>query len=142
MSYASLAQMTERFGERMLIALTDRADVATGLVDVSVVDQALADADAVINGYLAGRYTLPLAQTPDLLTDLAQTLAIWKLHTSEPDPKIEADYKEAMRSLRDISTGTIRLDVAGVEPAGTGSSGVRITDRARPLSADKMGGFI
>jgi phage gp36-like protein len=142
MAYASLAQLTERFGDRMLIALTDRADVALGVVDTSVVDQALADADAVINGFLTGRYKLPLAQTPDLLADLAQTIAIWKLHTSAADPKIETDYKEAMRSLRDISTGAIRLNVAGVEPAGTGGSGVRITDRERPLNADDMKGFI
>lgn len=142
MSYATLSQLTERFGERMLVALTDRGAVATGVIDTSVVDQALAEADAMIDGYLQGRYTLPLATTPVLVADIAQTLTIWKLHTSAPDPKIELDYKEALRSLRDIASGLIALSVAGVQSATTGASGARITDRERPMSADKMKGFI
>ncbi len=142
MSYATQIQLTERYGERMLIALTDRGDVATGLIDTSVVDQALAEADAMIDGYLQGRYALPLATTPVLVADIAQTLAIWKLHTTAADPKIEQDYKEAMRSLRDIASGLISLSVAGVQPATTGATGARITDRERPMSADQMKGFI
>lgn len=142
MSYATLALLTNRFGERMLVDLTDRGEVATGLIDVDVVDRALADTDAVIDGYLQGRYQLPVSETPDLLVDFALAIAIYKLHIYEPDPKIDADYKEAMRALRDVSSGTVRLSIAGVAAAGTGSSGVRITDRERPLTAANMKGFI
>ncbi len=126
----------------MLVALTDRADIPTGSIHMGVVDRALSDTDAMIDGYLAGRYALPLAAVPVMLTDIAQQIAIWKLHIAAPDPKIEADYKDALRQLRDISAGTIRLSLAGVEPAGTGGSGVVITDRERPLTADNLKGFI
>lgn len=142
MSYCTLADLTARYGARMLVALTDRGDVALGVIDGGVIDRALADTDAMIDGYLAGRYALPLASVPTLLTDIAQQIAIWKLHIAAPDPKVEADYKDALRALRDIAAGTIRLSLAGVEPDGTGAGGVMITDRERPLTADNLKGFI
>lgn len=88
------------------------------------------------------RYRLPLGTVPALVTDLAQMIAIWKLHPYAPDPKIEEDYKGALRTLRDISTGTLRLSIAGAEPAGHTGSGARLTDRARPLTAENLKGFI
>jgi phage gp36-like protein len=142
MSYATLQQLTDRFGGRMLIALTDRADVPMGAVDTTVVTRALTDTDALIDGYLMARYVLPIVATPPLLTDIALAIAIYKLHTYAPDPKIEADYKDALRTLQQIATGTIRLQVAGVEPADQGGSGAMMTDRDRPLSAENMTGFI
>jgi phage gp36-like protein len=142
MPYTSLADLTARYGERLLVALTDRGDVATGAIDTSVVDRALADTDAMIDGYLAGRYALPLAAVPTILTDLAQQIAIWKLHVAAADPKIEADYKDAMRALRDIAAGTITLSVAGVAPAGSGSSGARVAASDALLTAETLKGFI
>jgi phage gp36-like protein len=142
MTYATIAKLTERFGERMIIALTDRGEISTGVMDTSVVDQALSDADAIIDGYLVGRYTLPVSDTPDLLVDLAQSIAIYKLHTSSVPDKIKDDYAGAMRQLRDISDGKIRLSIAGVETATTGASGARITDRERPMTASNLKSFI
>ncbi|RWR26791.1 DUF1320 domain-containing protein [Sinirhodobacter populi] len=141
MTYATLQHLTDRYGEDLLVQVTDRGATATGAIDADVIDRALVDTDEMINGYL-GRYRLPLTDTPGLLVDIAQVIAIWKLHRYAPDPKIEADYKDALRALRDISTGAITLSVAGVEPAGTGGSGARITDRERPLTADNLKGYI
>lgn len=142
MSYATLADLSARFGDRMLVALTDRGEFATGAIDTAVVDRALTETDAVIDGYLSGRYTLPVTAVPALLTDIALAIAIWKLHVAAPDPKIEADYKDAIRSLRDIAAGTIRLTVAGVDAPDAGASGAQFTDRERPLTADTLKGFI
>ena len=142
MPYTSLAQLIDHYGERTLIGLSDRAEVPTGVVDTDVVDRALTDTDAVIDGYLKPRYQLPLSEEQPLIADLAQVIAYWKLHLYEPDPKAKKDYEDAMRMLRDISGGVVRLSAAGVEPSGAGGTGVRITDRERPMSADKMTGWI
>lgn len=142
MPYATLSQLTDRYGAQMLVGLTDRGEVATGTVNAATIARALADTDAVIDSYLAGRYALPLAEVPPMLTDLAQVIAIWKLHPHQPDAKIELDYKEAMRTLREIGEGKARIPAAGVEPEGTGGSGARITDRERPLTAENLRGFI
>lgn len=143
MTYATLQNLTDRYGEAMLIALTDRGDLATETVHPEVVTPVLIDTDAVIDGYLAARYALPLVATPVMLADLAKSIAIWKLHTSEPDPKIKADYDAAMRTLRDIADGRVRIPgVAGVQPAAIAGSGARITDREREMTPETLKGFI
>lgn len=143
MTYASLAQLIDRVGEPMLIDLTDRDEVARGAVVVAVVDRALADADALIDGFLASRYQLPLVVTPALIADVAQAVALWKLHVTTPEDKIKLDYEAALKTLREIGLGLIRLpDAQGLEPASSGASGVIVTDRERPFTADNMKGFI
>ena len=126
----------------MLIALTDRAYPATGVINATTVARALADTDAMIDGYLAARYALPLASTPTMIVDIAEMIAIWKLHLAAPDPKIEADCNGALRMLRDIAKGEVRLSVAGVEPSMPGGSGIRVQDRSRDVTTDQMTGFI
>ncbi len=142
MAYCTLADLIERYGERQLIALTDRGDFATNAIDEPTVERAIADTAAVIDGYVATRYALPIDPVQPLLRDLALAIAIWKLHTAAPDPKVEADYKEALRQLSQIAQGLVRLNAAGIEAPGTGGSGARLTDRARPLTADNLKGFI
>ncbi len=142
MTYATQTQLIQRFGAAMLVNLTDRAEVATGVIDTAVIDRALADTDAMIDGYLAPRYILPLAEVPPLLADIAMQIAIYKLHVTEPDPKIGKDYDTALKMLRDIGTGAVRISAAGVEPAGASANGVVVTDRERPFAADQMKGFI
>ena len=76
--YATVQQMTDRFGANLLVALTDRAAVATGLIDGAIVEKALNDASEVIDGYLASKYVLPLATTPGIVADLCQSIAIYR----------------------------------------------------------------
>ncbi|MGJ5203635.1 gp436 family protein [Bradyrhizobium sp. HKCCYLR20261] len=142
MSYAAQSDLVARYGSEMLIELTDRADPPAGTIDASVVTQALTDADAVINGYLLGRYTLPLATTPPLLKDLAVPIAVYKLHRDTVSEKVRLDYQDALKMLSQIAAGAVRLTVAGIEPAASGASGVRTTDRARPLTPENLKGFI
>ena len=142
MSYATQSDLSDKFGDGLLIQLTDRAEVATGQIDNDVVDQALADADALIDGYLAGRYALPLVTTPTLINGLAKSIAIYKLHTFPANDQIKDEYKDALNTLHMISTGAVKLDVAGKEPAQTGGGSARVTDRPRPMQADKMKSFI
>jgi len=141
-AYTSQSDLIDRYGVRMLELLTDRASPPAGAIDSAVVDAAIAGAGAMIDGYLASRYALPLASVPALIGEIAEAIAIWKLHPAAPDPKIEADYRTAMKLLADIASGTVRLQVAGVASEETGSTGARLTDRERPLTADNMKGFI
>jgi phage gp36-like protein len=141
-TYTTLQQLTDRFGEATLIQLTDRGEVRTGEIDEFVLARALADADAVINGSLAKRYRLPLAAVPDLVADLALSIAIYKLHVFSPEPKIKDDYLEALRTLRQIATGDQVLDLAGLEPETSGAFGVVASDRPRDLTPANLSGFI
>lgn len=142
MTYATQAMLVTRFGEAMMIQTTDRATPATGAIDAGLVAQELANTDAVINGYVGNRYRLPLSPVPELVTDLALSIAIYKLHAFAPDEKIVRDHDAAIRTLRDIAANVVKLDAAGIEPASSGASGVQFIDRERPLSPETLTGFI
>lgn len=142
MSYTTLDQLKKRFGDDILIRVTDRTNPPTGLIDVDTVDQALLDTDAIIDGYLQARYALPVASVPTQLRDLAMSIAIYKLHIYSAEDKITQDYKDALRTLREISDGTIVLTIAGKSASNNGASGVRITDRERPFTNKNLSGFI
>ena len=142
MPYITKTQLEERYGERMLIQLTDRAQPATGARDDTVLDRAIADADAVIDGYLMARYDLPLASVPALLVDLSGAIAIYKLHRAVVPDKIRMDHDDAMKRLADIATGRIRLSVGGVEPESGTAGEVRTNAPERPFTTETLKGYI
>lgn len=142
MPYVTLAQLIERYGEPALVAVTDRAEFATGVVNEASIDRAIADADALIDGYLVRKYALPLAEAQPLLVKIAGSLVFYDLHTYQPDEKIVNEQKLALAMLRDIASGTIALTVAGLEADNVAGSGARITDRDRLMTQDNMKGFI
>lgn len=142
MPYVTLAQLIERYGEPALIAVTDRAEFATGVVNEASIDRAIADADALIDGYLVRKYALPLAEAQPLLVKIAGSLVFYDLHTYQPDEKIVSEQKLALAMLRDIASGTVALTVAGLEADNVAGSGARITDRDRLMTQDNMKGFI
>lgn len=142
MTYATQQILADRYSTRALIELSDRGDVVTGQINTAVIDRALTDADALIDGYLASKYSLPLASVPPLVVDLAAKIAFYNLHPHATDEKVRADYQDAMRMLRDIASGAIRIPSAGIEPATTGSSGAVFSDRERDMTPDNLGGYV
>lgn len=142
MPYTSQTDLEERFGSRMLIDLTDRGETFTGVIDTDVVDRAIADADALIDGYVAGRYQLPFSAVPDPIPALARSITIYLLHVGDPSQKIVRDYEHALKTLGQISAGTVALKAAGIASPGSGGHGARATDRTRDFTAATMKGFI
>jgi phage gp36-like protein len=141
-SYSTLQLLKDRYSERMLVEISDRGEAPTGQVDAALIGRAISDADALIDGYLAVRYRLPLAAVPRLVTDLSLRIAIYYAHAHVAEDKIRKDYEEALKTLRDIAAGLVKLDADGVEPAGSGGGEVLFNDPHRPLSADTMKGWI
>lgn len=109
--YATSSQMVARFGEAELISLTDR-DGSAGTIVASVLDVALDDATALINGYLAGRYTLPLATPPEMLERLCCDIARYGLYDNGASEQISKRYDDAVRYLEQVAAGKITLGVA------------------------------
>jgi phage gp36-like protein len=142
MPYVTTDQLTERYGEAALVDLTDRAEPPAGVIDQDVIDGAVAGADALIDGYLKGRYKLPLAVTPELITELALPITFYKLHRNIAPDKARADYDDAKLTLRAIAAGTIRLDVEGNEPEASGTGGVQTSDRCRDMTPENLKGFV
>lgn len=109
MPYATQSDMTDRYGEQELIEQTDRTN--TGLVDATVVARVLSDASAMIDGFMASRYVLPLASVPPLLVGLCCDLARYALYPDAVPTAVADRYKDAIARLKEIAAGTIKLDL-------------------------------
>ncbi|PYG27844.1 gp436 family protein [Pelagimonas varians] len=99
MTYTTQSELEEHYGTKLLVDVTDRAEIATGVVDTDVAARAIADAVGEINGYLKARYVLPIVGIPDPLGVLARRIAIYNLHVYEPSAKIARDYERAIATL-------------------------------------------
>ena len=137
MSYATPQAMIDRYGENELIQLTDRANL--GAVGDTVLDQALADADAEIDGYLAVRYPLPLAHVPPVLTRIACDVARYRLYDDQSPEEVRNRYTDAVKWLAAIARGFVSLGMPPSEaPAATGPI---ITSAARVFSRESLDGL-
>jgi phage gp36-like protein len=144
MPYATQAVLIDRFGSLELIQLTDRSNVPPTTINATTVTRALADAEAVIDGYLRTRYALPLATTPPLLEGVACDLARFYLHSYVGSANAREDVKDgraaALALLKDISTGRVTLTVAGVEQPTGGT--VLVSGKAPIFSDDNLASFM
>lgn len=102
--------MVARFGDLEVLELSDRNN--NGHIDNDVVNLALDDATAEINGYLT-RYKVPFETVPPLLTRLACDIARYRLsrvggHQGTED--IDRRYKiDVLDTLKAIAKGLISL---------------------------------
>lgn len=121
MSYCTQGDLTTRFGETELIQLTDRE--AYNDIDTAIVDKAISDADAEIDSYLAGRYTLPLAYIPPNLTRIACDIARYLLYENAATQIVIDRRDAAVRYLELVAKGSIDLGpgVDGIAPEVTSS---------------------
>jgi len=141
-AYCDIDQLSARYGAPMLLQLSDRGGAFPTEPDTALFARAIADAGALIDGYLGGRYQLPLVTVPELVTNLAQVVAIYMAHGSVAPEKIRKDYDDALRQLQAIANGTMVISAAGIEAAGTEANEVLTNEPSRPLTADTMTGYI
>jgi len=109
MSYCTQTDLIERFGESEIRQLSDRHNV--GDIDADVVARAIADADGEIDGYLGGRFTLPLANVPTVLVRVACDIARYYLYDDAVSEQVVRRYNDARDFLRSAGRGDISLGV-------------------------------
>jgi phage gp36-like protein len=127
--YGTLDLVKTRLSEQMLIILTASKD-APGLIDETVVDRAGAEADALIDFHLRGRYPLPLPDpVPPVLIGWWLDLVVAGLYKGRPESGVMPDSaisaeKTARLMLKDLRDGKgelyDRTDATGpvvVEPS-------------------------
>lgn len=127
MTYVTKQQLIDRFGERELIQLTDRANRPATTVDETVVAEAIRDAEAVVDGYVGKVYQLPMTSAPAVLTKISADIARYYLHgkAADKDGPVHRAYSEAIAWLKDVSRGLVQIDADGVAPAAAGGGSIR-----------------
>ncbi|MCW9699720.1 gp436 family protein [Avibacterium sp. 20-129] len=110
--YAQVDDFVLRIGERESIELTDRE--MQGVVDEDLLQVALADSSSQIDGYLSGRYKLPLATVPHNLVRICCDLARYHLTSKSSvtmTEEVENRYKFCLKELENISKGVVSLSL-------------------------------
>lgn len=142
--YVDQAGMVSRFGEAALIQLTDRNDPSTGGIVAAVMDKALSDAAALIHGYArsAGLQVPFAVPAPDPVPQWQADIAFYLLHRGvSPSEQLVKDYDRTLGQLRDMATGKITLQAAGVEAPAAAEDTVLVEAPARRFTRDGMEGF-
>lgn len=145
MSYATPEMLAARVGADRLIEITDRD--AEGVADDPMIAQALADACAEIDGYLASRYRLPLATTPPLLARIACDIAVYRLLALRRMGDIEdarVRYEDARRLLEAIARGLVSLGLPADLPETARPQLSLAAAKSGPppvFGPDQMGGY-
>ncbi len=111
MDYCTIEDIETQTSTPTLIQLT--SDDGQEAVDRVVAQEAILYSSTLIDGYLRGRYTLPLDAHFPLLRILAIDLSIHRLYSrrmrDEMPEVIENNYKNAISTLKDIQKGVISL---------------------------------
>lgn len=143
MPYATQQDLVDRFGEEELIQLTDRTNIPVSAIDPVVVERAIEDASALIDGYLQKVLALPLAVVPPVLVKSAADIARYYLHGKSADKEsaVTRAYNEAVSFMRDVSKGVVQLSAGGETPAPAGGGSVKASAPGRVFTRDSLRDF-
>ncbi len=120
MTYCSITDIQGVIANDDLVQLTN--DTGGGTVDTTRITDAIAYVDNIIDGYLRGRYDLPLESAPDELKYLAVDFVVYRLYsrrmyTEVPDGVLKK-YYDVVKTLQDIQKGAFNLGIEGSEAFG------------------------
>ena len=127
MSYVSADELKTLVPEHVMTQLSD--DNADGNSDALMINVIIKEACETVDGYLRGRYTLPFANTPTLVSGIAKQIARYKLYERRPEgfdlPQAVRDgYTDALKMLVQIQDGKVTLGV----PAGEMAAGQQVSE--------------
>jgi phage gp36-like protein len=131
-----------------LIQLTDDT-IPPAAINEANVDKAIARADELVDGYLRGRYTLPLSSVSGLIRDLAVDIAVYNLFKRRKKNKmpeaVSDDYKNALKILENIQKGSITIGadvVSSPDPVQAVSTGEgAVANGTRVFTRETLKGF-
>ncbi len=127
MSYISATDQKTLVPDRVMTELTD--DDADGIADQDIIATVILEACETVDGFLRGRYSLPFAKTPTIISSIAKQIARYKLYERRPEgfelPKTVSDGNtNALKMLLQIQNGVMTLGV----PEGELLAGQQVPD--------------
>lgn len=136
--YASVNDLLTRFGEAELLRL---AMTPTGELDQTALAIALNDASALVDGYLAGRYPLPLAHVPAALVPICADIARHRLYGEQAPEQVAKRNEAALAFLKSVGKGELALGLAADGEQLESQNLAQLHSDGRVFGRDK-GGFL
>lgn len=142
MAYASQIDLEKRgLTQTDLQQLADDDELT--LTPEDIVTAAIADADALIDGYLGKRYTVPFDPVPALITKLSADLAAYNLYSHRPQVEtprpVEDRYRDALGMIKMLVSGEMTLDSPLAGETGLGNA--KTVGAGRLYSLDTLENF-
>lgn len=138
-NYIIQADLKDKLPDSQLLQLTD--DTKSGTINATVVNDAIADSEAMVDGYVGVQYAVPMSPVPRLLKALTIDVTVFRLYLRRQrvpeDIKLGNDL--ALRKLEQIAKGILLLGPTAPEPV-TNSAG-EVFGPAREFSRDSLKGF-
>jgi phage gp36-like protein len=111
--YCTLDDIKQQISETTLIEITD--DNQANEINTAIIDEAILYSETLIDGYLRGRYTLPLVTIPVLLKIISADLTIFRLYSrrfqTDMPESINDKYKNSIKLLEQIQKDIISLGI-------------------------------
>ncbi len=143
MPYCTQSDILRKLDEARLVQLTD--DEGLGQVNAGRVEQAIADADALIDGYVGSRHAVPLSPVPAIIKTYSVAIAVYFLYGRRdrvPESRAQ-DYQDAVRFLELVAAGKVSLGAE--DPEGSPPSAMRpefsVENPERAFTRAAMKGF-
>ena len=113
--YISLSDLRVYIPEQILIQVTNNDGRAT-TVNEEATSKAILEASELIDGFLHGRYELPLSPVPTMVTRLCKDITRYFLYQNRPDgrelPKaVTQAYDNSIKILKEIQGGSLHLGI-------------------------------
>lgn len=123
--YATQLDLETAYGAGLIARLADND--GDGAADQAAIESALEVASAIIDGYLAVRYAVPLEQAPVTVRELCIDLALYRLaHNSlKQTAEMRLRYEDAIKFLERVADGKASI---GIDVDGDGASEDQVAD--------------
>ena len=113
-----------------------------------LIDEAIADADGEIDGYLAKRYAVPLAPVPKVINKFSKDIAVYNLFSrigideGTGEKTYLNRYNAAVKFLTLVAEGKVSIGAdADGDPAAAAAIGFTVKSNPRLFSRGQMRGM-
>lgn len=112
-----------------------------------LIDEAIADADGEIDGYLAKRYAVPLAPVPKVINKFSKDIALYNLMSRAGldeegrEGNYLTRYNAAIKFLTLVAEGTVSIGTETEDPASAAAGGFKVKSNSRLFTREKMRGM-
>lgn len=143
MHYCTRADIGKAIPELTLIQLSND-DPTAELPDESVIEDGVRQAEELVDGYLRGRYDLPLDPVPSVLRDAVVYLARHWLYQRRPEgalpEAVKDSRKDTLKLLESIRDGVVTLGMPTGEAAPEPGK-IRARARRQQFGDDFLGRY-
>lgn len=151
MAYCTAAEVIDMLKEDMLNVIIgdnyiENEDERIQAI-TPIVEQAIADADAEIDGYLAKRYKVPFEKTPQVINKFAKDIALYNMVSRKGVDENDREktyltrYNAAIAFLTKVAEGRISIGVSENNTEDAARIGFSMSNSPRLFSRGNMKGW-